>query len=433
MHFKKAKICGHHIIKNSGWFEFHPHLTIFAGRCGSGKTSLLRGLQSINPHPLQEYDNPFTTYPDFFFSRGHKRKINPHKKTAALAIFTCSDDLRNKLAEIDPILIETDKIEVGRRIDWSRWTNFIEIASSTRWSEISPAFTTLAHSITDKSALTGFRTESPHISNLAATERIRGESMHSLANWLLAIQPHLGAEDIDLSSTTLDSVYRHQRFQAAKKVLTAQLPSLLYLASDLLLKEHFSVKRLLAQRQSLPSTIEESTQYCLAHHLIDLDSTLAPERIRNLVDDVNKKLQTFSPDTTARLSHSLQDDSLTFYQKSLTGQELPLNQARYQFRWLVTLCLFLQTATKDTTPETILLLDEPEKDLGHTNLYEFNAFIRNLSQQITIFWATGSSEIVKTAGMDMIRLLVASDNESGTSIRPILKRQEIDAVLAEKH
>jgi predicted ATP-dependent endonuclease of OLD family len=432
MHFKKAKICGHHIIKNSGWFEFPPNLTIFGGSCGSGKTLLLRGLQSINPHPLQQYDNPFTTFPDFFFSKGHKRKINPREKTAALAIFTCSDDLRTKLAEIDPILIETNKIEVGRRIDWSRWTSFIEIASSTRWSEVSAAFAALNHTITNKSAVTGFKTEAPHISNMVATDRIRGENMHSLANWLIAIQPHLTAEGIDLSNKTLHSVYRHQRFQAAKQVITAQLPSLLYLASDLLLKERFSVKRLLAQHHNSSSTIEESTEYCLSQHLVDQDSTLSPKRLRNLVDEINKKLQALSPDITNRLSHSLQGDTLTFHQKSLTGQQLPLNQAKDPFRWIVTLCLFLQASAKDTTPETILLLDEPEKNLTNANLQEFNEFIRKLSQQITIFWATGSSKILKTADLDTIRLLVAGDNETGTSIRPLLNQEEIDNVFEEK-
>ena len=68
---------------------------------------------------------------------GHTRRINPAKRTIALAVFNATPDLVQELSSIGDWFYETDRIEVGRRFDYSRWINFVELASSTRWSEIS--------------------------------------------------------------------------------------------------------------------------------------------------------------------------------------------------------------------------------------------------------------------------------------------------------
>ncbi len=429
MHIIKAKICGHQIIKNSGWFEFSPHLTIFSGPCGSGKTPLFRILQSINPHPLQQLDNPFANFPDYFFTKGYKRKINPRKKTAALAIFEGNNEIRGKLAEIEPILIETDKIEVGRRLDWSRWISFVEIASSPRWSEIADAVAGLNHSIADQSVASALKTQFHHLTHLAATDRIKGKTMHLLGNWLTAIQPHLTEKEIDLFNKTLHSVYRCQRIQTAKEVVSTRLPSFLYLTPKLLLNSPLSVSRLLAQQQHPPSTINGSSDYCLAHQLIDHDSSIPPERITHFLEALNEKVQGLSPAPTARVTHTLDGDTLTFYQKSTRGRKLPLSQAGSSWRWLVTICLFLQASLQNTTPEPILLLDEPEKGLNHASLQEFKRLIYRLSRQTTIIWATGSSRNLQTADRDTVRLLIPGTPETGTTIRPLLEATELDKLL----
>lgn len=326
MYLTKAKICGHQIIKNSSWFQFSRHLTFLAGPCGSGKTSLLRILQTINPHPLQNFDNPFATFPDHFLTKGYKRIVDPRKKTAALAIFKSNDEMRNQLAEIERSLINTDKIEVGRRLDWSRWLSFVEISSSTRWSEIEDKVAALTHHIADQSILSGLKTEFPELSQLTATDRVKGEAMHLLGNWLTAIKPHLAEKENDLFNSTLHSVYRYQRMRAAKKVVSSQLPSFLYLRSNLLLNTPLSLSRLLAQQQQPSPILEEFSANFLAHHLFSHTPSIDPKRISHFLDRLADRVEILSH-SADRLTHTLDGDTLTLYQKRPTGQQLPLSEA----------------------------------------------------------------------------------------------------------
>ena len=138
MQLLKFRIPGHPLLPDSAWLDVGRGLTVLQTEKPEQAQALLRMVQTINPPYDCQSVNPFGDLPLSSSNQLYSRRIIPAKKTAALAIFAASPELIGALTEIDPYFYETDRIELGRRRDYSRWMNFVELPSSARWSEIAP-------------------------------------------------------------------------------------------------------------------------------------------------------------------------------------------------------------------------------------------------------------------------------------------------------
>ncbi len=237
----KAKVAGHHVVKNSGWFSLNKKLTILAGPDGSGKTTILKSLLTINPVEVQEQFYTLSDYPDHFFTKGYRRQINPSKKTIAFGVFTCSRKLLYRLGAIDPVLFETDRIEVGRRLDLSRWITFVEIATSTRWSEIAEDFYSFRDFLTSQTGTQELSDRFDLIKALKKTDRIKGEAAEKLNSLLKDAEKFIDAKHRSLFDSIHFGVNRSERFKNARQDVSENLPFFYYFSGSQLLQTEFDL------------------------------------------------------------------------------------------------------------------------------------------------------------------------------------------------
>lgn len=227
------RIIGHPAVADSSWLDLGPGLNIVQARQSGQAAALLQTLQTINPPYDLRLQNPFADFSPYAEGSHHSRRIIPAKKTAALAIFAASPQIVQQLAVIDPALYETDRIELGRRRDYSRWMNFVELSASSRWQEIEPLISTLLSHL-GPGAADAVTPLQATMAGLQATDRIKGEVAEQLREQLENLRKYLPAscqEEIDRCGRFID---RARHFLQAKETVADRLPLFLMLATTTL-------------------------------------------------------------------------------------------------------------------------------------------------------------------------------------------------------
>lgn len=230
----QARIRGLGTLMESRWFDLSPQLNLFQFPDSKGQIygeNFLRILQTINPTYAIQTVKPFASYPKFIEQDGYPRRVNPTKRTVSLAVFTATPSLVKKLGSISEWLYETDRIEVGRRLDYSRWINFVELAASTRWSEISADMQTLLDQVQHSSPyLTSPLTDI--ISSLKPADRIKNELADQLIHWLQNLPPELQKDFHQLIEPMISAAMRADHFRTARQMVRTRLPLFVLLGSS---------------------------------------------------------------------------------------------------------------------------------------------------------------------------------------------------------
>jgi len=217
MRLIQAKIRGTGLTLATGWFEIHRQTTAICITDATARTCFLRGLHAITPDELHAWPDLFTQTPRLVSTNDHLRKIMPHKRTIAMGIFAASPELVKELGLLCPDLYETDRIEVGRRLDSSRWLNFVEIASSTRWGEICQDMQLVLDSPEAATARYCF------LRTLLHTDRVKGK----IRDELIRLLDDFSTARTDYADTVAqlrESIRRVDYFQEARNKVYRQLP-----------------------------------------------------------------------------------------------------------------------------------------------------------------------------------------------------------------
>lgn len=225
----KARIRGLGTLAESRWFELCPELNLFRFPHPKYGHNFLRILQTINPTYAIETIKPFADFPQITVQNGYQRRVNPTKRTVALAVFIANSHLVKELGNISDWLYETDRIEIGRRLDYSRWINFVELASSTRWSEISIDIKSLLEQV--RQSAPEFPAPLGDIQALQPTDRIKDDLLDNLAQWLQRLPAKLQESSQQLIATTITAVMRAAHFQVACNIVRTRLPLFVVLGS----------------------------------------------------------------------------------------------------------------------------------------------------------------------------------------------------------
>lgn len=220
----KARVRGLGTTPYTDWFDIAPGTTCLADENPERTHLLLRALATINPQYDCVIENPFKGFPDTELRGGYSKKVYPEKRTIAISVFSADSTLVEALAEINELLYETDRIEVGRRLDYSSWLNFVELASSSRFSEV-----------VDELKLLSERYEHTVPETIAATpptQRISGALMEQLGVWVQSCAPNATEHDT-LAAQVLNTIYRARDFQLARLVVAKHLPRFIHIDKHL--------------------------------------------------------------------------------------------------------------------------------------------------------------------------------------------------------
>ena len=223
MHLLTFRIVGHPAIPNSHWIHVDRGINVFRSAQADQPRALLQMLQTINPPYDIQTTDPFRDLPGSIAGPGYARKIIPAKKTTTIAVFAASPELVQGLATIDPLYHAADRIEFGRRRDYSRWTNFVELAGSTRWSEIEPTVSNLLSRIGKDGETAADRLRSA-AADLRGVDRIRGDIEGELKEGLEALRPFLPDKALTGLDGCIHAVDRAQHFREARQLAGERLP-----------------------------------------------------------------------------------------------------------------------------------------------------------------------------------------------------------------
>ena len=230
MQLLKFRIPGHPLIPHSSWLEVGRGLTVLQTEKPEQAQALLQMVQTINPPYDCQSINPYGNLPLSNSNQLYSRRILPAKKTAALAIFTASPELIAALTEIDPIFYETGWIELGRRRDYSRWMNFVELASSARWSEIVPLVTPLL-ALAQADAAQTLDILRAAFAQWREGDRIKDHKAIQLKAQLHLLRTLLPESDQPRLDPCFQAIDRARHCKEAKEVVASRLPLFLSIAA----------------------------------------------------------------------------------------------------------------------------------------------------------------------------------------------------------
>lgn len=359
MKMVKAKIRGLGSTIETQWFELSQRLNLFNFSNRNAGTRFINALQTINPPYSCHGVRPFRDFPNVSKHRGYLRRINPKKRTIAMAVFAATPELVGELARNSDLLYEVDRIEVGRRLDYSRWMNFVELASSTRWSEIAADINHLFHQAVRVAPQLAAELHAI-IETTLPSDRVKREIKNSLLALLHDARHELGPEFEQLIYKTRDAVMRVDYFQAARDTVYQRLPLFLALGSS---PVHPRSDDLLLQWMSDPARQQN-------------DRRTAAER--RFLDDVNHQLSLLDICQTPLQIHNI---SGTFSVRSarLKSGNAPSSPDEILVNQRETVCLAIALCRAVYRTEPVLLFDSPETLLPETSHPLLVQFIDDIS------------------------------------------------------
>lgn len=234
MQFIKARL--RNPSRSSQWFDLSPTSTVIHVSNKEQAGSLLTTLSSLSPIENLQETRPFKDVSLIENVNGYTRKITPSKRTVALGIFVGSPELVTELGQLNDALFEVDRIELGRRLDHSRWMNFVELASSSRWADVTESLQQLTnihpspHSEVFKKLLNAY----------PPSERIKGDVYRTFSAMLNTFTPSSKTE-ADLLQSMRNTAERSIDFSRAKTLVKKRLPYIVCVGS------HFHRTRLMSE------------------------------------------------------------------------------------------------------------------------------------------------------------------------------------------
>lgn len=223
MELTQIKVRGLPGLENTGWQLVHPQLTILQSQGDQQGLDCLRALEAINPVLDLAKNNPLKNYLRYSTLNGHTKQVAANKKTSVYGIFTATPKLIMELGKINESLYETDRIEVGRRLDLSRWISFVEIPGSSKLAELerkaAPIFKTLSPQLKDE-----YQTL---INTWVFTDRISGRLSDELRQWWKENIP--GVSDNDLATQCLKIIELEHETNLARQLVEKRMPFTIFI------------------------------------------------------------------------------------------------------------------------------------------------------------------------------------------------------------
>ena len=219
MELIKLKLRGLGRVPETTWCDLESRTSLFHIPDATTRRAFIEATQTINPPYDCLEQSVFSGLPETVVQHGFTRRIQPHKRSIAIGVFSTTPDLVRILSPMSSHFYEMDRVEVGRRLDYSRWMNYVELASSTRWSEVAEATWSLFRSRGG---------DNPELADLLLgllpTDRIKGAVMDQLGGWLEELLPRLEEPEREQSQELLAAILRADQFSRAKRVTESYLP-----------------------------------------------------------------------------------------------------------------------------------------------------------------------------------------------------------------
>lgn len=389
MQLLQAKIrCLKHVA-DSGWFKPGRKLTILTGPRKESVSEVLRGLEVLNPLYEVEQIKPFADHPRTWQQGSYRRQVVREKKTAVTAVFSSNPSLVQALARLDDSLIQTDRIELGRRLDYSRWVSFVELPASARWSDISEKISALTDAIED-SVNSANATNGAFIESCRNSDRIKGPLAQKCRDWLIRHSSNWSGEQYNLYRECLHEVDLHERFKLANRLIKEYLPPIVRLGPELLLRKEYRYAEFADGDSS-----EKDPVTLLLKGIFDRFHLVRPTR--EILERLNMRMQ----EVASRYMIKMPGTTSTFEKEGFFSGYSPKENRQLDKRIkYIRLVCFLSEILCSRAP--FLLLDGYDKGLTDMGRREFADFLSIIAERTQVLlqpdkleWCPESPEVKK--------------------------------------
>lgn len=384
-------------VRDTGWIVPGKETTVICGPSGSGKSHLMRALETLNPLYDVVGSKPFANHPKEWQQGNHTRRVIPEKKTAVFMVFSAEPDLVRELDLIDPVLIETDRIEVGRRLDYTRWITFVEIAASARWSEIAESMMTLSKvlplRVSDTRRLTELQEGWAFLETLRKTDRVKDQTAVTCNTWLNELLPFLHGEELEIANSCLFKSLRAQRFITARKKVDEWLPPVIMVNRSMSLKRQYTFSELYSGKEQT-DPIVLLLQRILRTYSRKNSGTGTLKGFNDVVLELNSNLEARVPVDVSQLQIRFGEDSV-----ELTKLEAADTYAgRIQVIMLVSVLAELLSGRG-----ALLLLDQIVDDLEEEIRVEMICLLQKIGRNCQMILTTSKADVASADGWQTVK------------------------------
>ncbi len=381
-------------VRDTEWFVPGRESTVIFGAGGSGKRHLLLAMEALNPLYEIGVESPFARHPEVWLQGNYTRRVVPEKKTAVFMVFSSEAALVRELDNIDPALIETNRIEVGRRLDYSRWITFVEISASSRWSEIVEQMQKLRTLATSINNLHRSVSRTDFFETLVGSDRIKGNIADDCRQWLNSISSCLPVEEKALVDHCLQVVDRADRFRLAREKVEQWLPRTIYLTphDQQPLDADSATSDVQTGFDPVPFLISSLSQ----KYMLGSGNTPVSAEMSTAVEAARASLQPFMV-PGIEVPHVRHDG-----EKVVIEQRPARNAFEERLFRVVTVCLLTQLCYER---KPLLLLDGYDRGLSVAETLQMISWLQQLGRYCQLILTTEREMVAGAHGWQAIKLV----------------------------
>jgi hypothetical protein len=391
-------------VRDTEWFVPGRETTVIFGEPGSGKKHLLLAMEALNPLYEIVAEIPFAHHPEVWYQGTYTRRVIPEKKTAVFMVFSSEPELVRALDIIDPALIETNRIEVGRRLDYSRWITFVEISASSRWSEIVEQMQQLHVLAANLDILPESATQNDLFERLVGTDRLKGHFADECRQWLCDVGSLLPTEAQSLVDHCLLVVGRAERFRLAREKVELWLPRTIRLSPEYEVRPVYKVSEVLSAQAEYDPVLSLLSSL-VRKYSIGVGESEDIAEMSVVIEDARLSLQPFMP------------SGMAVPDVRYNGQQFVIERmpARNIFEanvfLVVTVCLLTQLVYEQ---KPLLLLDGFDNTLSVADTLEMIGWVQQFGRYCQLIFTTEREMVFEAHGWQALKRVGAGGLMAGT-------------------
>jgi predicted ATP-dependent endonuclease of OLD family len=442
MNLRSFRVRNFRSINDSGHIDVSK-ITALIGRNESGKTNLLRALESLNPADGIEALNPIKDFPR------HRRLEECTDKTDVLStLWELSDGERSELLKILPRAKDVKTVEIGRWYEATRWVSFTDLASlvvdepelNATTRKISDAVqaaamqleedakTKLTQAVEVFSSQIGLSGDQHKwaVNAITVLSKLREAAVSAKVELTQDHEKHMARFEEFVASIAKDK----ERHQAACKWALETIPILIFLDEYPALRGHQNIAEYLARKQNPNQVRAEDRDFeklCKVaglspEKLAELLAQKEPEARNQLANRagavVTNEIRRLWKDRPLKVRFNLDAEHMdTFISdpNAVYDVEVNLDERSRGFKWFFSFYITFAADTKGGDAENaVLLLDEPGLYLHANSQSDLLAhFGKDFTNQI--LYTTHSPFMVPVHALDAVRTVNISE-DAGTTV-----------------
>ncbi len=457
MKLVKVHVQNYRSIIDSGEIEIEKIKTVLVGINESGKTTLLKAINQLNPaSDVEEVsllrDFPRAKYADHVKGQEIEKICSSTLLVKGKFCLEPSDreQILSNFQEIESLDIDLEKVFYVKNKFYQGFNHLLENFDRFTFGDLKKDILRLNEALNQSSNAEQLIQDITLILQQSKGDRYYISESEAINLKALIEQAEIkineeNQKELDRIANILKKLNSNIIYYKLLKHLSTKLPKFVYFNNYIRVKPRIHLERL-AQRQENNQLDDKYFDYgnisllkflgYSARELANLgkpnESQADPEAYARSLDDRFYRLNAAS----INLSQSIQEiwnpnnktdeasnleivadgQSLKVVVTDLSGAKVELDQRSEGFQWMVSFFIVFESQADNDYKNCILLLDEPATSLHALKQKEFIKTISKLAEKNQTIYTTHSPFMISQDELDLVRIVELTDRSEGTKV-----------------